>query len=414
MEIEFTINNSNDKSARYLTWTPSPLRLRLLGAPPGSADVEVTITEKRKANGGSLRFSLLRDSQFHPQIKIKLPTDGQSVTVFLCGLYGAPSKEDGDVSIAVIAQTMQEIGILPVMVRIRKNANSLSIDERDRFLSAMAMLNNRGTGRFADFRSMHMDTAALDQAHGGPGFLPWHRSYLLDLERELQAIDSTVTLPYWRFDMPAPNVFTKEFMGVADSLGDVQFVASHPFKYWYTDGQQGIIRRSSGPDPAMTTSPLIRKEVDTIALGPRFGMFTSMEGNPHGRAHTSYFGGSISDPGTAPKDPLFFLLHCNVDRLWAKWQHQLSRFDASVAAAYVSDTVAKNFVEGHKLKDSLWPWNGKTAPPRPNTAPGGEMARSACVLAPGARPNVIDMLDYQGVVDHAKNLGFAYDDVAFV
>jgi hypothetical protein len=39
--------------------------------------------------------------------------------------------------------------------------------------------------------------------------------------------------------------------------------------------------------------------------------------DPTGRVR---FGGSIRDPTTAAKDPLFFLLHCNVDRLWAKWQ----------------------------------------------------------------------------------------------
>jgi tyrosinase len=46
-----------------------------------------------------------------------------------------------------------------------------------------------------------MHTAqSIAQAHGDRGFLPWHRAYLLDLERELQGIDPQVTLPYWRFD----------------------------------------------------------------------------------------------------------------------------------------------------------------------------------------------------------------------
>ena len=26
-------------------------------------------------------------------------------------------------------------------------------------------------------------------------------------------------------------------------------------------------------------------------------------------------------PGTSPNDPVFFLHHCNVDRLWARWQY---------------------------------------------------------------------------------------------
>jgi len=44
---------------------------------------------------------------------------------------------------------------------------------------------------------------------------------------------------------------------------------------------------------------------------------SGIEIDPHGYAHTS-FGGWISSVPTAAKDPLFFMLHANVDRLWAK------------------------------------------------------------------------------------------------
>lgn len=33
-------------------------------------------------------------------------------------------------------------------------------------------------------------------AHQGPAFFPWHRELLLQFENDLQAIDSTVTIPY--------------------------------------------------------------------------------------------------------------------------------------------------------------------------------------------------------------------------
>ncbi|WP_197347418.1 tyrosinase family protein, partial [Ralstonia pseudosolanacearum] len=96
-------------------------------------------------------------------------------------------------------------------------------------------------------------------------------------------------------------------------------------------------------------------------------------------AHVNYFGGSISSIPTAAKDPLFFLLHCNVDRLWAKWQSQLGRYDVNVAAAYDSKPNPPNWLAGHNLNDTLWPWNGIVTPPRPSTAPGGPMAGSSCV-----------------------------------
>jgi hypothetical protein len=51
------------------------------------------------------------------------------------------------------------------MVRIRKNANTLTPGERDRFIAAFAQLNNQGLGRFADFRDMHTSVSS-PQAHG--------------------------------------------------------------------------------------------------------------------------------------------------------------------------------------------------------------------------------------------------------
>jgi tyrosinase len=79
----------------------------------------------------------------------------------------------------------------------------------------LAVLNGGGKGKFSALRDVHRDNTS-DEAHTYPAFPHWHRSYLLDLERELQQIDPTVALPYWKFDEPAPNVFRLKFMGVAD------------------------------------------------------------------------------------------------------------------------------------------------------------------------------------------------------
>ena len=71
----------------------------------------------------------------------------------------------------------------------------------------------------------------LDCPHGNWWFLPWHRAYLLDFERELQRIDPEVSLPYWRFDRAAPKVFARGFMGVVVG-GQTQFSAANPLKAW--------------------------------------------------------------------------------------------------------------------------------------------------------------------------------------
>jgi tyrosinase len=297
------------------------------------------------------------------------------------------------------------------MVRVRKNANVLSAAERDRFIGAMATLNGAGTGRFTDFREMHVNGAPSNEAHGGPGFLPWHRAYLLDLERELQAIDAEVTLPYWRFDQVAPNLFSRAFIGVPNAADQVQFVAGHPFLAWVASNVPGIERgRGVGPQ----TVPNVRTELQTMQLsGPpnaNFASFAPMQFNPHNPAHTSHQSGWITNPGTAPGDPLFFLLHCNVDRLWAKWQFANKLHDPANARAY---PATGPMGPGHRLNDALWPWCGPLPKPRPETAPGGGLAPSPMTAVPGASPKLRDMIDYLGTVG-ATHQAFAYDDVAFL
>ena len=406
MTVDVEINNSASPSARFLTWTPSPCRIRITD-PAGvtTPTVKITISAASAPEGGVVVFRKKTSGKFSKSIKVTVPVDGTSVAFHAAGKFGYASTSNGDVTIEARAGTAI-VGSVAVMVRVRKNANTLTPGERDRLVAAFAQLNHQGKGRFADFRNMHTDVSS-PQAHGAPAFLPWHRAYLLDLERELQAIDASVALPYWRFDQPAPNIFTPDFFGESDSLGTVHFSPANPLQFWRTDGVQGIARRPLF-DVALAP-PELRTQAQTLALGKVYRDFRSLEGNPHGLAHTR-FGGSISSIGTAARDPLFFLLHCNVDRLWARWQRQYGRFNAETASSY--DSGASNPI-GHNLPDTMWPWNGITGGARPPTAPGGALAASPCVSAPGPKPRVQDALDYQGYISATSCMGFDYDDVPF-
>lgn len=410
MRAEIEFHNTADARARYVGWAPSPARIRLVDLtdfPPLVQTISVTLRSSSATGAGSVVFNRAGTAATATPtttLTLDLPRTGVSVPFQVMGRFGRASLNDRDAQMDVMFANAA-IGSVQLMVRVRKDANTLSTGERNRFVSALARLNNRGTGRFADFRNMHT-AAASPQAHGAPGFLPWHRAYLLDLERELQAIDPSVTLPYWRFDLPAPNVFTREFMGQSDSAGVVQWSASNPLQFWVTDGAVGVTRR-----PLFNTAtgnPAGRTQAQTLALGTTYAAFDNMEGNPHGSAHVG-FGGSISSVPTAARDPLFFLLHCNVDRLWALWQRANGRFNPAAAGSFDNSST----VIGHRLADTMWPWNGITGGSRPPTAPGGSLAPSPCATAPGASPRVRDMLDYQGRVSAASRAGFDYDTVAF-
>jgi tyrosinase len=410
MNVEIRINNSSAPAARFLTWAASPCSIRVID-PSGitGTTVPVRLDRQGAATGGGIEFAGTAGGPYAATLNLSLPRIGTSVNFFVRGVFGKPSSSNGDVQIRVRASLAPpafiNVSSVPLMVRIRKNGNTLSNAERNRVVGALAQLNNQGLGRFADFRDMHVIQADAEE-HSRAGFLPWHRAYLLDLERELQAIDPSVTLPYWRFDQAAPNIFKKDFLGESDNNGTVQFNSTNPLQFWRTDNTPGV-SRSPGFDTVIGR-PGLRTETQTLALGAAFPAFRTMELDPHGPAHTA-FGGFISSKHTAARDPLFFFLHCNVDRLWAKWQRANNRFDTATGASF--DPVNPGNKAGHNLPDTMWPWNGVINGGRPPFAPGGALAASPCVSAPGPQPRVRDCFDYQGSVNLIGNLGFSYDDV---
>jgi tyrosinase len=416
MRTEVTINASADPAAHYVTWAPARSQIRLADPGGATAPVAVRLRNRGAPGGGQVVFLAAVPGAGQPDLQLSVPHTGAPLDFFVAGSFGRPSTADRDAAIEVVdTSTNQVLSTTPLMVRIRKNANALTPAERNRLRSALAMLNDRGMGRFADFRNVHTN-AGSPEAHGAAGFLPWHRAFLLDLERELQRIDASVALPYWRFDQPARNLFTRQFMGVADATGTLHFSADNPLQFWTTDGTVGIVR---GPRFDTRTQPAdVIDEPATLALGDAgrlYEQFRRLELDPHGAAHVS-FGGFLSSIPTAARDPLFFLLHANVDRLWAKWQWFNRRFDVSTRATYSFPGSAGSPGAariGHNLNDTMWPWNQDTNAPRPPTAPGGTFPPSALTTVPGPSPTVRAMIDYQGVLPPAGRLGFAYDDVPF-
>jgi tyrosinase len=444
VRTEIHISNEDAGGKSYLAWAPVPATIKLVD-PESDDPVDVELANEDAAHGGQLVFGTARGQPLASTLGLSLPADGSEVEFFVAGEFPKASSEDGDAVVkASVAGGGADLGTKAVMVRIRKDANTLSPAERDRFTTALAKLNDQGHGAFKDFRSMHKEPAALNQAHGDAGFLCWHRAYVLDLERELQKFDPSVALPYWRFDKPAPNMFTPEFMGVSNSLGTVTFSATNLLGFWVTEQKPGIQRsptfdvktQSAHSIDQFGVPHVVASDAQTLALGgmppnaffdrgprepahpeagPAAGSFRAMEGDPHGRAHSS-FQGYIHDVPTAPRDPLFFLLHCNVDRIWALWQWFNSRFDGTKADTYFYRGTAGGAgatLKGHNLHDTMWPWDGDTHPPRPTNAPRTPFRAAPAAPGPGTMPTVGDMIDYQGFLNQGTYLGYGYDELPF-
>lgn len=402
MAVQIDISGVDPQGRVFLTWAPVSATAKLVGDGPAAGPVNVVL--RNGGTGGGLVFDTTRSDQGAATLPLTLPANGQPVNFWVAGEFQKPSSAYGDAIVQATDAAGNVLGSKAVMVRIRKNAQTLSAPERDRFLAALGTLNAQGQGAYKDFRDMHTKDSSRE-IHGNPSFLPWHRAYVLDLERALQAIDATVAVPYWRFDQAAPSVFTQDFMGEYDDDSDlVVFRPGHALEHWATDVQVGVTRR---PLFNLNRAPNVLTEARTIALGGSrnlFAGFRGMEDNPHGYAHTS-FDGPIDNIFISVGDPLFFMLHANVDRLWAKWQWVKHRQNPSDRDAY--DPQPR-----HDLADTLWPWDGIWGSPRPPSAPGGPFPDSTLTPLPGKKPRVEDTFDHLGVFG-GSSLGFAYDDVPY-
>ncbi len=426
MNIEININ-SQPNNAAYIGWSPQPSTIRLAAAQP--APVNILLKSISGVTTGNVVFLTNRNAQPVNTLPLTIPADGSAASFYVAGQTASTEDQD-TIIVATDAATGVEYGRTTLMVRIRKNANTLTNNERDRFLSAVVKFNlSRGAPNYTDFLTMHNKDASTE-IHTTTNiprcsFLLWHRAFILDLERQLQQIDPSVSLPYWKFDEPAPNIFTADFMGAARSTGTLMFNASNPLVNWTVEGKVGIIRKpifnvqtSSGTDPRIG----LKTEAETLALGKNFLAFRGMEDNPHGPAHESFSVGPITDIFTATEDPIFFLLHANVDRFWALWQHVNGRYNIldkntyPNQGAFTPGTSKQNI--GDYMNDTMWPWDGdsSTTDPgstRPPSAPGGKFPQTAYTSSPLEVPVLWEMIDYQGYSANTLSSGADYDMITF-
>jgi tyrosinase len=416
MKLEFTLNNLVAKNY-YVGYSPASCTLRITDGNAGDPDQTVSLGNINSQQGGQLIFYNNLNGNASDTLALTLKADGTKVSFFVGGKFKEVSSSDQDGGISFVNNHLTLLSV-PFMVRVRKNANDLSTDERNRYLSAFMQFY--GTGKYTTFLQRH-DEAANDEIHGRPSFLPWHRLFVLDLERHLQKIDPSVTIPYWDFAAVSDKLFSPDFMGVPSATGvnALQFSPGNPLIGYRTpDGQ--LVRV---PRPDWNTSrdkPHIEDINKTLKRGPGFENFRVMEGTAHSDAHVS-FSGPIRDITKAPADPIFFLLHSNVDRLWALWQIAgtgQQRFDIANQIAYFYQGKGSRVFNpgaphiGDYLQDTLWAWNGDKTSPRPPTAPEPGFIDSLFTPYPGKTPAVKDTIDYQGGVSH-QSLYYDFYDVPY-
>lgn len=440
-QVIIEVNNTPTPSDDYICWSPVEARIRLVA--PASAPQVVQLTSQGSTGSGAIEFQASggqRPSRStylpQPTISVELPADGGWQNFWISG--SIPSNGAKDILLTATLEG-QQVASLPVMVRVRKDADTLSPLEIGQITRAFATLNGTVNGgepgldyyRFAVAHAQAFNAGIHHGDQGFPLFLAWHRAFLLDMERQLQRVVPEVALPYWRFDRPSSNVFVGSFMGTVgtlDAVGGsaVMFDPDNPLARWRMPQSGQLVRGSdvggTADDVLPLTSLFMRPGVSSYdSPGPR-GFNGDAELRYHNSAHNAVQGWLAS--GASPRDPLFFLLHANVDRAWAEWQANFDRFDStsldaySHGGSYPGPTDNNRRPKGSYALDEMWPWGGGTGVETSDRLDDWPAVNFSFPAGPaGAGPEGVptpaSMIDYMDVNGDGAPHMSCYDDIDF-
>ncbi|MGH7774205.1 MAG: tyrosinase family protein [Candidatus Binatia bacterium] len=188
---------------------------------------------------------------------------------------------------------------------VRKRATKMTSAEKQRFRDVITTLINNGT--YGQLVSHHADMSHNMHSMNPVGqqrFLPWHRVYLLKLEQAMQAIDPLCFIPYWKWTTQRKvPPWLETFLPTVNVPGT---------------GNITVTRNVGVPPPLPTTSA-----INSVLSETTYTDFTAQLEGQHDDAHV-WVGGTMSVISTAPSDPLFWLHHAQIDRLWSVWQAKAS------------------------------------------------------------------------------------------
>lgn len=149
--------------------------------------------------------------------------------------------------------------------------------------------------------------------HGSLYFWPWHRMYLYWFEQIIRAMSgfTDFALPYWDYTNPGQRVLPAPFRDPASPL----FVAARD-----VDVNGGTPPGVNVPESVFNICNGLSQTAFPFAAG-------GLESTPHGSVHIWVAGGRQNPPSfgwmaaftTAGRDPVFWLHHANIDRLWESW-----------------------------------------------------------------------------------------------
>ena len=192
---------------------------------------------------------------------------------------------------------------------VRKNQLDMSVAEWAAFVAAIRATHGTTASAPAYRRFVNLHVAAFQMENmswgvhsmfmggvlmRGHNFFAWHRRFVKSLEERLQTVDPSVTVPYW-------DSVTNQSIPVA--LSDQTLL------------EELSVDRDWDPSRLASAGDLTG--VQNYA-GSFAGFQSLVEGTIHSGTHIAV-GGDMAG-ASSPTDPLFWLHHAFIDKLWGDWQ----------------------------------------------------------------------------------------------
>ncbi|KAH8826787.1 hypothetical protein DL96DRAFT_1709936 [Flagelloscypha sp. PMI_526] len=221
--------------------------------------------------------------------------------------------------------------------RQRKDWTTLTDSEKSSYISAVRCLHGVSSvsgivgavSKYDDFVGTHIDQVSI--IHFVGQFLPWHRYMMWAYENALRTdCGYSGAQPYWN-EIADAGAFTSSALLQANDLsfggdGDASnnnCVSTGPF---------ANLTLHVGPGTQVTNHCLSRavsdrgsdaaaqSYVDTCLAYTDFSSaWQCIESTPHAAGHAGV-GSEMVNVASSPNDPLFFMHHTFIDKLWYDWQ----------------------------------------------------------------------------------------------
>ncbi|KAI1873463.1 hypothetical protein JX265_005085 [Neoarthrinium moseri] len=180
--------------------------------------------------------------------------------------------------------------------------------------------------RWDDLQWPHVVQSAT--VHNVGAFLPFHRYYMTAHERLIKdECGYTGRMPYWdeladQENMSSSEMWSTEYFG-GNGTAENYCVVDGPFANltlrWLADGsiEDHCLTRIMNDNSLSRTS---QEEIDACnAITNYTSAWECFNGGPHGGGHAAV-GGIMLDGTLSPGDPVFYLHHSWLDKLFWDWQ----------------------------------------------------------------------------------------------